>query len=41
MFPKDSEQYKALQVAINSLEVDEKYQLLYEKTKENTDEEDN
>lgn len=30
---KDSEQYKALQFAINSLETDEAYQLLYENAK--------
>ena len=32
MFPEDSEQYKALTFAIDSLEVDEAYQLEYEKT---------
>ena len=32
MFSEDSEQYKALQFAINSMEVDEAYQLEYEKT---------
>ena len=32
MFPEDSEQYKALTFGIDSLEVDEAYQLLYEKT---------
>ena len=31
MFPEDSEQYKALTFAIDSLEVDEAYQLEYEK----------
>ena len=30
MFPEDSEQYKALQFAIDSMEVDEAYQLEYE-----------
>lgn len=32
MFSQDSEQYKALQFAIDSMEVDEAYQLEYEKT---------
>lgn len=32
MFPEDSEQCKALDLAIHSLEVDEKYLLLYEET---------
>ncbi len=32
MFPDDSEQYKALQFAIDSLETDEFYQIEYERT---------
>ena len=35
MFDPMSEQYKALQFAIDSLEVDEAYQLEYEKTTDN------
>ena len=32
MFPVDSEQYKALQFAVDSLETDDFYQLEYERT---------
>ena len=35
MFPEDSEQYKALQLGIDSMEVDEAYQLEYESTTKN------